>query len=146
MDEPSKVIRDRIHFSLPRAVISLVSASLLTNQMQKSLALSCLSWSLHVFFTLNSHRLLLLFSYLMAGRCNDNLGVWFNGTRLKCALIRMVLVIKHDAKGFLPKEKNICGREFPQSPRHDNSCLPKDQIIPLSHSGAFPWSASSSPA
>ena len=57
------------------------------------------------FFALNSHRLLLLFSYLMAGRCNDNLGVWFYGTRLKCALIRMVLVIKHDAKGFLPKEK-----------------------------------------
>lgn len=55
------------------------------------------------FFALNSHRLLLLFSYLMAGRCNDNLGVWFYGTRLKCALIRMVLVIKHDAKGFLPK-------------------------------------------
>ena len=82
----------------------------------------------------------------MAGRCNDNLGVWFYGTRLKCALIRMVLVIKYDAKGFLPKEKNICGREFPQSPRHDNSCLPKDQIIPLSHSGAFPWSAGSSPA
>ena len=57
------------------------------------------------FFALNSHRLLLLFSYLMAGRRNDNLGVWFYGTRLKCALIRMVLVIKHDAKGFLPKEK-----------------------------------------
>ena len=30
---------------------------------------------------------------------------WFYGTRLKCALIRMVLVIKYDAKGFLPKEK-----------------------------------------
>ena len=57
------------------------------------------------FLALNSHRLLLLFSYLMAGRCNDNLGVWFYGTRLKCALIRMVLVIKYDAKGFLPKEK-----------------------------------------
>ena len=113
MDEPSKVIRERIHFSLLRAVISPENFRFPFDKTDakpkgvglRSLALSCLSWSLHVFLALNSHRLLLLFSYLMAGRCNDNLGVWFYGTRLKCALIRMVLVIKYDAKGFLPKEK-----------------------------------------
>lgn len=57
MDEPSKVIRDRIHFSLLRAVISPEIFRFPFDKTDakpkgvglRSLALSCLSWSLHVF-------------------------------------------------------------------------------------------------
>ena len=153
MDEPSKVIRDRIHFSLLRAVISPEIFRFPFDKTDakpkgvglRSLALSCLSWSLHIFcFKFSSSTFVIFLSHgwplqwqpwCLVSRHSSEMRINKDGSGYKTWCQRLS-----------SKRKNICGREFPQSPRHDNSCLPKDQIIPLFHSGAFPWSAGSSPA
>lgn len=147
MDEPSKVIRERIHFSLPRAVIS---PEIFRFSFDKSNAkitrpfLLIVKFACFFCFKFSSSTFVIFLSH-----------GWPLQWQPWCLVLRhsSEMRINKDGSGYKTwcqrlssKRKNICGREFPQTPRHDNSCLPKDQIIPLSHSGAFPWSASSSPA